>query len=302
MGALIRIIYPDAPAKRLAALRVLLGGYAFFYALGRLPALWGVTRYPVAQFRPVGPLVLLDAPLPAAVVALLLVLTALSGAAFVLGWRFHSTGPAFGLLFLVVVSYRNSGGMVFHTENLIVLHTIVLALAPSADAWSLDARGRGIPEDSPRYGWPVQLICAVTATSYFIAGTTKLHHAGFEWVTSDTLRNFIAYDNVRKAELGAGHSAVGGWLVQFDWLFPPLAATSLGIELGAPLALLGRRIGMLWAVFAWGFHLGVLLLMFILFHYPLLGFAFASFFGVEKLGEAVERRLRKLRPGAKTVG
>ena len=293
MGALARVVYPDAPAKRLAALRILLGGYAFFYALGRLPALWGVTRYPAAQFRPVGPIALFDAPLPPAVVALLLALTLLTGAAFLVGWRFRYTGPTFAVLLLAVLSYRNSWGMVFHTENLIVLHTLVLALAPSADAWSLDARGRDVPEDSARYGWPIQLICAVTATSYFIAGYTKLAHSGIDWMTSDTLRNYIAYDNIRKTELGAGHSSLGGWLVQFDWAFPPLAALSLGMELGAPVALLGRRVGMLWAFFAWSFHFGVLLLMFIFFHYPLLGFAFASFFPVEKLGDAALRRIRR---------
>jgi hypothetical protein len=295
MGALARIVYPDAPAKRLAALRVLIGGYGFFYALGRLGALHGVTRYPPSQFRPVGPIVWLDAPLPAPVVVGLIAASLVCGLAFLLGWRFRITGPAFAVLQLVVLSYRNSWGMVFHTENLIVLHTLVLAVAPSADAWSLDARGRTVPEDSPRYGWAVQLMCGVTVTSYFIAGYTKLEHAGFGWVWSDTLRNFIAYDNVRKLELGATHSPVGGWLVQFDWLFPPLAATSLGIELGAPLALLHRRVGVLWAALAWGFHLGVLVLMLILFHYPLLGFAFASFLPVEKLGEVVERRLRRLR-------
>ena len=288
-----RIAYPDMPAKRLAALRVLIGGYAFFYALGRLNALYGVTRYPATQFRPVGPIVLLDAPLSAGIVVAMIAATLVLGVAFVLGWRFRVTGPVFAVVQLVLLSYRNSWGMVFHTENLIVLHTLVIALAPAADAWSLDARGREVPPDSSRYGWAVQLMCAVTVTSYFIAGFTKLQHAGLGWVWSDTLRNFIAYDNVRKLELGATHSALGGWLVQFDWLFPPLAATSLGVELGAPLALLHRRVGVLWAALAWGFHLGVLVLMFILFHYPLLGFAFASFLPVEKLGELVERRLRR---------
>ena len=288
MSVLARIVYPEAPAKRLAALRVLIGGYGLFYALGRVGALWGVTRYPPTQFRPVGPIAWIGAPLPSFAVALLIGATLLLGLAFVLGWRFRITGPAFAVCQLVLLSYRNSWGMVFHTENLIVMHALVLAVAPSADAWSLDARGRTVPADSPRYGWAVQLVCAVTVTSYFIAGWTKLAHAGLGWVWSDTLRNFIAYDNVRKLELGATHSALGGWLVQFDWLFPPLAATSLGIELGAPLALLHRRVGMLWAAFAWMFHLGVLALMLILFHYPLLGFAYASFLPVEKLGNAIE--------------
>ena len=49
---------------------------------------------------------------------------------------------------------------------------------------------------------------------------------------------------------------------------------------------------MVWVVAAWGFHVGVLGLMYILFHYPILGFAYASYFPVEKLGRWVLRRVR----------
>ena len=66
------------------------------------------------------------------------------------------------------------------------------------------------------------------------------------------------------------------------WLFPPLAALSLLIELGAPLAILHRRVALVWALCAWGFHLGVLLLMAILFPYQLSGVAYASLFPLER--------------------
>jgi hypothetical protein len=57
---------------------------------------------------------------------------------------------------------------------------------------------------------------------------------------------------------------------------------TLVLELGAPLALVGGRIGKLWVAGAWGFHLGVVLLMNIWFLYPLLGLAFLPFFAVER--------------------
>ena len=63
------------------------------------------------------------------------------------------------------------------------------------------------------------------------------------------------------------------FMVRYDWLFPPLAAVSLIVELGSPLALLHRRIAYVWCAVAWSFHVGVLAVMWIVFHYPLLGLA-----------------------------
>jgi hypothetical protein len=267
----------------LATLRIALGGYGLFYVLGRMPALLALGRDQAGAFRPVGPVSILEVPLPTVLHMIVVVATVVAGVAFVAGARFRVSGPAFAVLLAWVLSYRNSWGMVFHTENLLVLHVLVLGLTRSADALAFDARGKPVAEPHARYGWAITLLCTLTAATYFIAGVTKLRHAGLDWVWSDTLRNMIAFDNVRKIELGAGYSEIGAFLVRYDALFPPLAAFSLLVELGAPLALLGPRIGRWWCALAWGFHLGVLAVMFIFFHYPLLGFAYAPFFPVEKL-------------------
>jgi hypothetical protein len=289
--SLLRRIVPEMPAERLATLRVMVGLYGVIYLLSRVGAIWGVTRYRPAQFKPVGLVQpLLDAPLSPAMVVFTVVLTLVLGAAFTAGWRFRITGPAYAAALLWVLSYRNSWGMVFHTENLLVLHTLVLAAGPSAAAWSLDARGIPLPAPHRRFGAFVVMMCWVTALTYFVAGWAKLAHSGIEWVTSDTLRNFIAYDNIRKAELGAGYSTLGTWMVAHAWVFPPLAAVSLSVELLAPLSIVSRRFGMLWAVAAWGFHVGVLFLMYILFHYPIIGVAYASYFPVEKLARWIMAR------------
>ena len=289
-GAFDRVWYPPAPPERLAVLRLLIGGSALVYLLVRFGHLVGVTRFPARQFHPVGPIELLSAPLPGFVAVTLVVLAIVAGVGFVAGWRFRLTGPLFAALLLWVTSYRNSWGMVFHTENLMVLHVIVLGLAPSADVLSLEHR-RERGEAHGRYGWAIRLMCVVTVATYFIAGLAKLQHAGLEWVTSDTLRNYVAYDNVRKAELGASYSLLGAFLVRYDFVFPPIAAASLGLELGAPLALLHRRVGVAWAVGAWGFHFGVLVIMAIVFHYPLLGFAYLPLLRVERLYERLRPRL-----------
>ena len=110
----------------------------------------------------------------------------------------------------------------------------------------------------------------------------KLRGAGLHWAGGDVLRNYIAYDAMRKIELGSVHSPVGAWLVRYAWPFPVISALSLTLELGAPLALLGRRIGKLWALGMWGFHLGVLVMMAIVFPYPL-SVGLAPFFDAERI-------------------
>jgi hypothetical protein len=187
------------------------------------------------------------------------------------------------VLLFWVLTYRNSFGQVFHTENLLLLHVVILAAAPAADAYSLDSRGRAPAPADGRYGWPVLLMCMVTALAYFISGQTKLRNAGLDWLDGENLRNYVAYDNLRKIELGDSHSPLAEWVVPHAWLFTPLAFFTLVVELGAPLALLHRRIAWVWVAGAWLFHAGILALMAIVFPYPLAGVAFAPFFPLERV-------------------
>jgi hypothetical protein len=177
--------------------------------------------------------------------------------------------------------------MLFHTENLLALHLVVLSAAPAADALSLDARGRSLPEPDGAYGWPARAMTAATAVCYVLAGVAKLKLAGFAWAGGDLLRAQIAYDNLRKIELGSNYSALGAALVEHRAPFVVLAALTLLLELGAPLALFGRRLGLAWALAAWLFHVGVVLLMAIPFWYQLSFVAYAPFFELERLGEGV---------------
>jgi len=285
-----------APAQRLAALRIVLGAAAWIYAAARLVDLVNVARLPTWQFEPVGPVALLAAPLPGSLVVALVVLTLVAGIGFVIGWRWRISGPVFAVLLLWVISYRNSWGMTFHTENLMVLHVGVLAASRAADAWSIDARRASDDVPHARYGAPIRVLVVVTLVTYFIAGYSKIANAGLAWITSDTLCNYVAYDNLRKAELGDMHSSLGAAMVRHPGLFPPLAAFSLLVELGAPFVVLHRRLAQLWCAAAWGFHIGVFAMMWIVFHYPMLGLAYAPFFAIERPLARVFARLRSLRP------
>ncbi len=285
------------PAGRLAALRVLVGAFAVVFLLVRGRSLAGVGGFPSEQFEPVGLASLLAQPLPPAVVTASVVLAIASGLGFTVGAWFKVTGPVFALLLLWVTTYRCSWGMVFHTENLLCLHVGLLAASPASDAYSLDARGRDGAGDapSPDYGWAIRAMSLVTVVAYFLAGVAKLKLAGAPWLGGELLRAQIAYDNLRKLELGTQVSPLGPWLVRHRGVFPYLAVMTMFVELGAPLALLHRRVAWAWAIAAWCFHIGVLLLMSIGFAYQLSTVAYLSLFPVERAWMWSRQRLLRLR-------
>lgn len=266
-------------AQPLAFFRILVGLFAVLYLVIRWPGMVSSVRFETSQFAPVGVATLASEPLAAWLVYALAAGALVTGVAFTLGWRYTITAPVFAVLLLWVLTYRNSWGQIFHTENLLVLHVIVLALVPAADALSLDARGRAEKvRNRMNYGWPLRLCALITVITYVIAGWAKVDISGLGWITNDALLNHVARDNVRKELLAGHHNPIGAWAVGQEWLFKPLAVATFVVELGAPVALLGRRIALVWAVSAWLFHVGVLALMSIPFFYPLVGLAFLPLF------------------------
>lgn len=265
-----------AGRERLVALRILIGTFALVYTASRLREIAAVARLPASQFDPVG---IARFVLPAPVVLAIAGATLALLVAFIAGWRYRATAPLAALGLVVTFTYRSAWGQIFHTENLLVLHVCALAVAPAADR---EDRGRDYR------GW-VTLLAALTVLTYVMAGVAKLRLAGLAWVDGEQLRNQIAVDNLRKALLGAGTAPLARPLLDHPAWFAPVSIASLVIELGAPLALLGRRLAVAWITLAWAFHVGVLLLMWIVFPYPLLGFAFLPLLPVEKL---LQRKLR----------
>jgi hypothetical protein len=284
--AVDRWAYAAAPAARLAAVRLFVGAFAFAYLCVRFPSFTSVTRFSTAEFAPVGPLFFLETPVPSFALPLLVFAAIVLSLAFMLGVRYRITAPAFALVLLFITTYRSSFGMKFHTENLLVWHVLLLALSPAADALSVDARGRSAPEAHGRYGFPLRTLGALTAATYVLAGVAKLRLGGDAWLSGEILQVQIAYDNLRKIELGSFHSPVGVALVPHAGLFTLLAWLTLGVELGAPAALAGGRTALVWSVLAWGFHASVLALMMIAFAYPLSAVPYLAFFRVERLLEA----------------
>lgn len=274
--------FADAPPERLAALRIAIGGYAIAWLVGRGSELVALAKLPAAHFAPTGVVRLLDAPLPPGLALVLALATIVLLVALTLGLAYRWTAPLAALGLLWTLSYRNAWGLSFHTENLLVLHVLALACAPAADAWTFGRRPAAPARDG--YGWPIKLMAALTVATYLLAGIAKLRLGGLAWLDGETLRNQIAIDNLRKALLGAPTAVFATQLLDHPASLTIVSVVTVVVELGAPLALVHRRIAAVWAITAWGFHVGVVLTMNIWFPYPLFGFAYLPLFEVERVG------------------
>lgn len=282
-GQLDRRILPDTPATRPAVLRIATGAYTAWYLRPRIRMFAKVHRTDPALFAPVGPCKVLRRPLPPRVADALVWATMATDLAFTVGIRHRIVGPLHAGLLLWTLSYRNSWSMIFHNDNNLVLHTAVLGFTRSADALAPGARAVGGPAGNWRYAAPHRGMQAVTLVTYWLAGVAKVRGAsGWAWARGEGMRRQVAADGLRKELLGSSAGGLGLRLYPYTRLWTVLATGSLLLELLAPLVMLDRRVGRLWAVGAWGMHWGIYLVMNITFRHNLSGVTYLPWFPVEK--------------------
>ena len=277
-----RRLAPHAPATTPALLRIAVGGYHLWHVGTRRKLYRQVHRTDAANVAPVGPARVLRRPLPPAAADALLDASLVTGALFTAGVAHRVTGPLHAALQTWNFSYRNSWSMVFHHENNLVLHTTVLGVAPAADALSVDALVRDrTPVPSRRswmYGATPTVMNAAVAITYLLAGMAKLAGGdGAKWVDGANMRGHVAFDALRKEMLGEQSSALGRALYPHRHLFTAMAAISLVVEMGAPLAVLDRRLGRLFSLAAFSMHWGIRGIMRITFPYNLSGVLYLPF-------------------------
>lgn len=268
--------FAAVPEERTRAVHLLVFGYAAAWLLIRSIYVLDTAGLPDRRFEGVGVWAGFDTPVSRSIVVLLLVVALVSCAAAAAGRVEAITAPVGAVTALAVITYTNSWGQVFHTENLLVLHLLVLGVASALGARASEA-------------WPLRLMSILTVVAYMLAGWAKLDIGGTDWLSGDVLRNQVAFDNLRKILLGDIHSPIGGWLVGISWLWAPVGLLTVIVELGAPVALLGGRARTAWVGAVWIFHLGILATMAILFPYPLTGIAFVSMFRAERVTQTAAR-------------
>ena len=309
--------FRPAPARRIALLRVVVGAFLFQAQWDHHFSYLNLDRAGADTFEGVGLASFLEGALGHEVWGVVLWLGLVLTAAFTLGLFHRVLAPLCALTLLFLFAYRNSWGQLYHHDNLPVLHLCVLALAPAAHAWSMDAWLRrrlgsrrwfswlawpALPEGPAQpggtegrweFGWGIKLMSAVTMLAYWLAGVAKVEGPlGWSWAFGTNLRDQIAYDALYKSLISPGTE--GAWV---SAIYPhpeylvPAAAFALGLELFAPLGLFHKRLGQLMCLGLFGMHWGIDLLMTITFPYPAYGLAYLSFFAVEKPVDWVLGRL-----------
>ena len=290
LRGLERSCFEAEDARRLASVRMLTGLFALIYVGMRADFLSHLGEGPSSTFQPIGIARVLSAPLGIASLKATVLLTLVGLALFSAGVLHRVLAPITAALLWWLLTYRNSWVMVYHTENLLLLHIVVLALTPAANAWAADDWLRHKPglrlltwprraeREHASYGWPLVLLNAVTAATYFLAGVAKIAGPlGLRWGSGRSLYSQLT-TNALRYELFGERSHPIRWLARHPWVLTPAAVGTLLIELGAPLFVLPRGLGLLWAFGALGFHWGIFAIMGIKFRYNLCGAAYLSFF------------------------
>jgi predicted DCC family thiol-disulfide oxidoreductase YuxK len=147
-------------------------------------------------------------------------------------------------LFGIPVSF----GRIHHQEHVLIFSFLIMACSRCGDAWSVDALIRkaraGITRIpiimSGEYTWPVHMIWAVIALTYFAAGVSKVRHSGFDWVASGNMSYFLIsqYYHVSDAEPLTSWGLI---LARGNLLPHLLAASGVVLELALVIALFSRR-------------------------------------------------------------
>lgn len=282
---LTETLRPAAQPVRPAVLRLGVGAFAAVAGLRRRGMFRALHRQDPARFAPIGVTRVLHRPLPPRIADALYDLSQLIGLAATAGIAHRVTGPLGAALQLWTLSYRNSWGMIFHHDNLVTLHQAVLGVTRSADALSVDAllrEGELAPQRFDRaYGGVATAMNIAAACLYLVSGVAKVRSRwGWAWASGDSLREQIAADAIRKEVFGARAPRPAATLYRSRRGLGLLAMATLVVELGAPIALLDRRLGRLFAVAAWTMHLGIRLVMGIKFSYNTSGAAYLPFFPV----------------------
>lgn len=93
-----------------------------------------------------------------------------------------------GLLGAYVVGISNNLGKVNHDRNVLVMALLVLAFSPPMQHFH--------PERSPEHRWPTAAIQLGYGLMFGFAAFSKVWRSGFEWITSENMRNILASENL----------------------------------------------------------------------------------------------------------
>jgi hypothetical protein len=141
--------FEPAPAERLAVLRILVGAFSVWY-FGILEAdiFERISRTDPKLWAPVG--IVFGDPISPDLFKWIFEATILATVCFTIGLWHRVTGPVAAIMITWMYCFQDSWSMIFHSMNLVALHTIILGFTRSADALSMRFCGAATPARMPR--------------------------------------------------------------------------------------------------------------------------------------------------------
>lgn len=282
-----RFFFADVDARRLAALRIGTGLFAFLTLLGLapltelhysnagwLPISWMLTRPSEQGFTllhtftsPFGVKVFLGISMAAAL-------------AMMLG--FHARVASWAT-FLALVSFQQRNTLLYYGGDTVLrLLAFGVALGPSGRAWSLDAwrarfRGPAALTKATTPVWPIRLIQFQIAVLYFFTGLEKLH--GSTWHDGSALAIVLAHPSVSRFDI-----ARLATLAPVAFALRTMTRLTLVWELLFPL-LVCSRIGR-WVALGIGaaIHLGIIVFLRIHWFGQIMLMSYLAFLPAEEFG------------------
>lgn len=252
----------EATPRQLTIWRVWAAGVTVVYLVVRARAIVNAS----GTFSGIGVLWWLNNPWPTAWLWALLIAAVVSLSALASGRRVAIAGVVGTGATLLLLTHRSSFGQILWFDIVMVLHLLVLAAAHVPRAGS-QARAETA-------GWGIRLAALISAATYVVSGITKLQVSGLAWVSDGALETHIAFTATRAEVLGATPSPIAASLIDLGITSTPLALFALTLELGAPVALVSRRLAWVWSMLMWSMHVVIAATMFIVFHWPLTGALF----------------------------
>lgn len=232
---------PSAPTN-LACTRIALYGLLLGLSWTWEFSTWGT--FGGALWRPVPGFFFVSPPKPS--VAFLTVATWLWRVSLLsacLGVLTRASAAVAFVLGFYLLGFTNNFGFVYHNDAPIVIALGVLAASRPGDALSVDARRRRqVVEASSEYTWPLRMIQILMVMMFVGAGVNKLRASGLAWIDAEPMRYLLVrhhFTHVPPTDLGL-------WIAEIPSLCFLLAASTVVLELGAPLALFSRRARRFW--------------------------------------------------------
>lgn len=269
-----RFWFAEVSPFGLAAARVAFALYGFWILLSRdfpgiagMPADFWVAVTPQARWR----YLIVPGHPTAEYVLEAVAVAALLGAA--LGWRARITCLVSALLLYHFAPYEAlmwTPSPYFRGLELPTLGLAILAAAPCADVWGLDARhATERPGVSWEYRWSLALLQLLVAQPYLFAGYAKLYYTGIRWASGENIRNHLLA--FTQDEFIAVHTRLGTWVAAHPALCSAIGAGTMLFELTFMLSVFFPRLRRVYVPAALAFHAGILFSMNIYWLYwPLL--------------------------------